>query len=75
MRVVGRQKINILNVKLGNGKFDKGKIKLGQGTEGQKLFQVERSTEPSLRRQDLSRDLNRVRRKQVEGPRGRGPLM
>lgn len=41
MRVVGRQMINILNIKLDNGKLDKEKIKLGQGLKGQKLFQVE----------------------------------
>lgn len=41
MRVVGRQMINILNIKLDNGKLDKEKIKLSQGLKGQKLFQVE----------------------------------
>lgn len=41
MKAVGRQMINILNIKLDNGKLDKEKIKLGQGLKGQKLFQVE----------------------------------
>lgn len=29
MRVVGRQKINTLNIQSGNGKFDEEKLKLG----------------------------------------------
>lgn len=38
MRVIGRQKINILNIKLGNGKFDKEKIKLDWGLRERGCF-------------------------------------